>query len=447
MVKKREILILSRQSKQSEQQSIGTDLDIDRDSGDAHEVGSKRPVKSEQLKEILVDTATQSKISTKNANTAKSSSAEKASLNSLSEILSDVFTLAIRKDGKPKPIKVSREHETALKRLERTELSDHKFIDGLIVNIAKLDPTYKHLLGLVVLSSGARSKVRRALIELAVMAISRNWVGKHSGSDNIFIEYASPTDITNKDVISVICRNIKDYFERQLKQRKKAASESPDKAKQSEPSFTVSSADLKKRSTNVLAIGCLWALETGKCSAEKAIAQMQKVLLADDMEPVNEETTVSYAYASSIKEPSNEFNTAIRYFEQKLEISDERRKFAESERQQCEADLYRERNKIDALKATIEAKEAEIKALETELVSLKGESHERQLSEQATRVHLRDDAGKAKSKAYNLITEDVKPAMQLSLKALMREKPKVEVAVHQIELALESIEDNLKWFK
>ncbi|WP_028765114.1 hypothetical protein [Shewanella colwelliana] len=445
MVKKREILSRSRQNKQSDQQSTDTALDINKDS--AQRVSTHRSLKDEQVQEAQVNTGTESKVSTKNVNTVKPSSAEKASLNSLSEILSDVFTLAIKKDGKPKPIKVSREHEAALKRLDRIELSDHKFIDGLIVNIAKLDPTYKHLLGLLVLSSGAQSKVRRALIEFAVLAVSRNWVGRYRGSDNIFVDYASPTDITNKDVIAVICRNIKDYFERQLKPRKKAASEQSDKAAQLEANFAVSSPELKKRATNVLAIGCLWALETGKCSSEKAIAQMQKVLLADGMELVNEDKTVSYAFASFIKEPSNEFNIAIRYFEQNFEISDERRKYAENERLQYEADLKRERNKIDDLTATIEAKEAELKALEAELVSLKSEFHERQLSEQATRVHLRDDAGKAKSKAHNLISEDVEPALQLSLKALMREKPKVEVAVHQIELALESIEESLPWFK
>lgn len=445
MVTKREILSLPRQNKQSEKQSTEPETGIDSDS--THEIEFKRAVKDEQVQGTLVSTTTQSKTSTKNANTVKPSPAEKASLNSLSEILSDVFTLAVKKDGKPKPIKVSREHETALKRLDRTEILDHKFTDDLIVNIAKLDPTYKHFLGLIVLSSGAQPKVRRALIELAVLAISRNWVGRHSGSDNIFVEYASPVDITNKDVIAVICRNIKDYFERQLKQRKKPSLESSEKAAQTEASFSVSSADLKKRMKNVLAIGCLWTLETGKCSAEKAIAQMQKELLADDMEPVNEGTAVSYAFASLIKEPSKEFTTAIRYFEKKFDISDETRKNAESKRQQCEADLNRERNKIDDFKATVEAKEAEIKALEAELVSLKGESYERQLSEQATRVHLRDDAGKAKSKAYNLISEDIEPAMQLSLKALMREKPKVEVAVHQIELTLESIEESLPWFK
>jgi hypothetical protein len=436
MVSKREILSLSRHNQQSEAQAKDRDLSIDR----SHEQETKVPVKSDPILEP-------SKMHTKNSDTIKSNSAEKVALNSLSEILTDIYTIAFKKDGKPKPLKVGREHEVALKKLERAELSDNKFNDKLIVTIAKLDPTYKYLLGLVVLSSGAQARVRRALIEFAVLAISRNWVGRHSGCDNIFEEYARPTDISNEDVIAVICRNIKDYFEKQLKQRTKPVSQTSDKEIQSEASYTVSTSNIKKKAQNVLAIGCLWGLETGKCSAEKAIAQMQKIIQSNDTDPVNEVSEACYAFASSIKEPINEFIIAIRYFKQKLEISEERRKHAENISLQKEANLTSNRSKLNDLESTILAKDAEIKALEIELKNLKGESYERQLSEQATRVHLRDDAGKAKSKAYNLISEDIEPAVQLSLKALMREKPKVEVAIHQLELALESIEENLPWFK
>ncbi len=68
------------------------------------------------------------------------------------------------------------------------------------------------------------------------------------------------------------------------------------------------------------------------------------------------------------------------------------------------------------------------------------------LSEQATRVHLRDDAGQAKARANTLLSEDIAPQIELALKALNRDTPKVEVAIHQIELALESIDKGLPWF-
>ncbi len=383
----------------------------------------------------------------KSDNTNKQSSTVKAPLNSLAEILSDIFIVEIKKDGKPKPIKIGREHETALKRLEVMDLKDHKLVDDLIANIKSYDPSYKHLLELVVLSRGAQAKVRRALIEVAVLVVSRNWLGRLSGSDNIFVDYASPVGINNPNVVAVICENIKAYFEHQQNQRKKYISESSDQNTQPDTDFKVSSADLKKRTANVVAIACLWALETGKCSAEKAITQMQQVLLPDSKLPANVDTGICYAFASSIRAPIDELNSAIYYFEQKLEVNEERRKHAERIEQSKNAELKSSRSKLADLKITVEVKDAEINALKTELASLQEESHKRQLSEQASRVHLRDDAGKVKSKAYNLLSEDVEPAMQLSLRALMRENPKVEVAIHQIELALESIEGSLSWFK
>lgn len=392
-------------------------------------------------------------ITAKNANTNKQSAAEKTPLNSLADILADIFTVELTKGGKHKPIKVGSQHKTALKSLERAELPDNKLMDKLTANIATVDLTYKHLLELIVFSSCARAQVRQALINFAVLAVSHNWKGRHCGSDNIFIELASPVDLTNKDVIAVICRNVKGFFANQLENRKKDVAKQPDEPNSSEQAsgiednIKVSNSDLKKKAANLVAIACLWGLETGKCSADKAINQMQQLILADDKPQVNLDIEVCYSYASSIKTPIDEFNIAIRYFEQTLEVSEDRRKHAEKERQAKGVELTRNKNKLVELNATVDAKDAEIKALEAELASLKEESRERQLTEQASRVHLRDDAGKAKSKAYNLLAEEVEPAMQLSLKALMRENPKVEVAIHQIELALESIEENLPWFK
>ena len=91
-------------------------------------------------------------------------------------------------------------------------------------------------------------------------------------------------------------------------------------------------------------------------------------------------------------------------------------------------------------------KDQQIARLMGEVEQLKLAQHEQQLDERATRTHLRDNAGQAKAKAFNLLTEDVLEPLKLSLAALQREKPKTEVAVHQIELAVESIERDIKWF-
>ncbi|MNR59671.1 hypothetical protein D3C85_1809820 [compost metagenome] len=69
------------------------------------------------------------------------------------------------------------------------------------------------------------------------------------------------------------------------------------------------------------------------------------------------------------------------------------------------------------------------------------------LDEKAKRVHLRDDTGRAKAKATNLLSEDVLEPLRLSLAALRRDNPKTEVAAHHIDLVLETVERGLSWFK
>ena len=65
----------------------------------------------------------------------------------------------------------------------------------------------------------------------------------------------------------------------------------------------------------------------------------------------------------------------------------------------------------------------------------------------AERVHLKDDTGKVKSKAINLLEEDVLPTLKTSLKGLKKDEPKVGFAVDKLDLVIEDIEGALQWFK
>ena len=88
-----------------------------------------------------------------------------------------------------------------------------------------------------------------------------------------------------------------------------------------------------------------------------------------------------------------------------------------------------------------------IAKLGAEVSRLKHTIEEQQLDERAKRTHLRDNTGQVKARAFNLLIENVLEPLKLSLSALQREKPKTEVAAHHIELAVESIERDIKWFK
>ncbi|MNL32054.1 hypothetical protein D3C87_1538800 [compost metagenome] len=96
--------------------------------------------------------------------------------------------------------------------------------------------------------------------------------------------------------------------------------------------------------------------------------------------------------------------------------------------------------------SAIADRDQKIARLLAETEQLKQALQEQQLDERATRTHLRDNAGQAKGKAFNLLSEDVLEPLKLSLAALQRERPKTEVAAHHIELAVENIEREIKWF-
>ena len=88
-----------------------------------------------------------------------------------------------------------------------------------------------------------------------------------------------------------------------------------------------------------------------------------------------------------------------------------------------------------------------VDAYRSDLKGLKKQTEDQQLNERAARTHLRDSEGKVRAKAFNLLSEEVLEPLRLSLAALQRDNPKTESAIHQIELALESIERDIPWFK
>lgn len=89
----------------------------------------------------------------------------------------------------------------------------------------------------------------------------------------------------------------------------------------------------------------------------------------------------------------------------------------------------------------------DIDRLQEEIRSLTHQIKEQQLDERSKRTHLRDETIKTKAKAYNLLTEDIIEPLKISLSALKRDTPKVAVAVDHLEIIIETIENNLKWFK
>ncbi|MNF99808.1 hypothetical protein D3C84_827240 [compost metagenome] len=135
------------------------------------------------------------------------------------------------------------------------------------------------------------------------------------------------------------------------------------------------------------------------------------------------------------------------YFKQRANEQATHGKRLQSALEHSEQEAARLRMQLTEHKRTAEEQAQRISTMEGEITRLQHMLEEQQLDERAKRTHLRDNTGQVKARAFNLLTEDVLEPLKLSLSALQREKPKTEVAAHHIELAVESIERDIKWFK
>ncbi|WP_434360064.1 hypothetical protein NF212_06955 [Parasalinivibrio latis] len=437
MSTKREILSLPRGKKQS---TANSELKVPVVKPEHREdtvVDSPVPVTQvEPIKEATPNVIGDAKPSKKTVKKTKN-------FTSLDELLLDVFKKELKTDGKLKPIKIDKVHESALKRMTGLEPSDKNTWESISTNVSEVDPTFKHLLSLLLSSASAKPALRRKLIEFAVLVISRNWVGKLSGSNNVFADLAGTVGVDNQDSVSLICRGIKDLFDKQIDNRKRVERSKDSKDDQQ---FLLGVSDIKNKKANVISICCLWASETGKADYEKTISQLKNFLLQETSSVEVDPVLTNYFFAGALRDNAPFVLAAIRFFQNTCAMAEERRKSAESELGSKEQRIFSLQNNLNSLKSELAAREEKIAQLMGEIESLKSESYQRELSEQATRVHLRDDAGQAKARANTLLSEDIAPAMELSLKALNRESPKVDVAIYQIELALENIEKGLPWF-
>lgn len=62
-------------------------------------------------------------------------------------------------------------------------------------------------------------------------------------------------------------------------------------------------------------------------------------------------------------------------------------------------------------------------------------------------THLKDDTLKVQARAHNLLNENVLEVLRLVEAALDRPKPKLEVALHHLQLVIEDVEAAIPSFK
>lgn len=366
----------------------------------------------------------------------------KEELGSLGKLLSLVFVPEI-KDGKEKVALFTQKLQAALQQVKTADDLTQAVIDACTRSILISDPDFSKLLQVLLLTQNIDATVRHKVLGFCVEAVSANWIESHRGNTNLFIDIAGDIDLNNPGLLALLTRAITECYKKRIDILKQSLK---DEARERHEFRSLSPVQLQGQCENLITIAYLWAVETGKCSSEKAINQFEK-RLAINVSEFNADKRACFFLAEQMRDTKSGIAETISFFQRQIKEIKDKSHFYEGTRDALQRDVTTLSQQNQEIQSHVVSLQCQINELKQQLDKEKMIAHEQQLDEQAERVHLRDDVGKAKAKAYNLLREEVVMPLELSLKALQREVPKVANAEHQIELVLESIEREIEWFK
>lgn len=372
--------------------------------------------------------------------------------NSIDEIIADVFKLPENEANK-KPLKLLSAH--------KKYLSNIVFKDRVSADVSKKypciilerDPELKVVNEIVTnVYNASNNEAKNSCINFFCDVVGEiKFLNPTQQDSNIFRSILSSLG-ENENALAYLINELNKKFDKRLEgiTRAKPKSEKVDKESSSQAGSikkSMTAAQLKVLRFNVIALATLWAVSLGKSSQSKAIDSFAN-LLTTDSEDNKPSISVESFLASNINSNNKkELGALISRFMLNQQQAHEDKRIAQSEALHLKSKLNTEIKNSESLRASLEDKEQAIDKLQLELQQLKEVIESKEQIGKAERVHLKDDTGKVKSKAINLLEEEVIPPLRTSLKALDRDEPKVKVAIHNIDVIIEEVEGALQWFK
>ncbi len=376
----------------------------------------------------------------------------KAEPKSVEQILTEAFAITTDKDQNIKPAGITKADLKSLMTYQQDTRLSSELADSITAAACKTDPELK-VLSLITLAAFKcqRDVLRHELMAFCVRLASSLWIQRHRGSLDLYRDIMDADKGLDSSPLSFLRNAITEQYRKRIDSVGRQASEVPSpstsNAEAKEPTAldVLSKKELAAQRNNILLIGALWLMAQGKTDLNAAI-EFFSGLLNEQTSSIQSPRAVAVFLAEQYANQDSLLADTIDYFKKQFTELAGQQKFLQSKHNAQEIELKALQAKVMKQISAIADKDQQIGRLMAEVEQLKQAQQEQQLDERATRTHLRDNAGQAKAKAFNLLTEDVLEPLKLSLAALQREKPKTEVAVHQIELAVESIERDIKWF-
>ncbi|EPU3916374.1 hypothetical protein ACVWV7_000444 [Aeromonas hydrophila] len=379
---------------------------------------------------------------------SKKISNDRKRFDTLASVLEAVLAPTTDKKGNTKSSNFTQAHQDALMRIKETESLTSEMVKDLVRYVGITDPEFKKLLQILLLTLG-NGNVSKVVLDFCVKAISENWIHKERGDTNLFLAEAETIGFSNPAIMAFLSKNFYDKYKNRIDKLKETLKIKEKGLPGSNPESEVRSLkpeQMRRQCENLLAICYLWAVETGKCEPKHVIKEFEK-LFQEQVKDEKIEKVVCHFLAKQLDAPKNGVVEMLHYYNSAITTVREEHRLADSLRQRLQSQLIEANaNKDKLVQETVDLKQ-KVADLEAQLNEAQTQAHEQKLDDKAIRVHLKDDVSQAKSRAFNLLNEEVVAPLRLSLQALQRENPKVHVAEHQVELVLESIERELEWFK
>ena len=360
--------------------------------------------------------------------------------SNLADLIGNLFKVVTdEKTNKKKPLKLLSAHINSLTELPITSKISFDECESLSKTALEADPELKMLVALLVSSANCRHpQVRKEVLSFACNVINNIKFLNPTSDTNIFL--LKDVSETNSGYLARLVMQLKSRFEKYQGENYKPAQK-------------------RTLEANVLAIAHIWAFENGKSDIDITLNSFNRLLAEraapiDSHKPVEIEadeqakTGMIYFLASQTNSPLlKDFSSTLSYFKARQEAAQSESSSLKRANAQWQTKNETLLEQIEDLKTDGLKKNELINQLTAEIQSLKDQHSESEQSVKAQKVHLKDDTSKAKAKALNFLEEEVLPSLQNSHKALDRETPKVHVALHNLDVMIERVEEELEWFK
>lgn len=382
-------------------------------------------------------------LNVKNDNKMKKNGKKIKSSKALIEHLESVFKKNLNKNKEQISASLTKITKQNIVTLSKKEQLTSFELNGLLSMVKLSDPNFKVIADIATLAIERKSKmdetVRTSLMQFCTLAVSRYSILDSLRKDDVFKDFLK----NGNEYLSQVDSELEDRYNKRIDGLKSIKNnKNKNGISNSVDSYEKDKRNLKLQRANVVTVGAIYGLFNNRIEHKDIIKYFLRTFY--DYDSLDEVEVSLYL----IKNRNNpEIKKSLFYFQQQLNSkTDEIKRFKEQLKTKSrDCSNFQEILAKEEENSKKSANDNHEKVLIIQ--NLNDKIKELSQEEKAKRVHLHDDSERAKSKAINLLEEDVLEPIKLCLSALSQDNPNADMVSDYLEIIEESIEKGLKWFK